>query len=109
LSKHATSRDTAEPGAPCSGNTLNQLTPLAAGGGSKGVVVGLDDCDRELGSLGLEQAVVSTPTLTVLAMLAMTKKTRTLMPAQYAAPSATCTADAPAHGRPYRIQPGSAG
>jgi hypothetical protein len=88
LSKHATSSDTAEPGAPCSGDTLNQLTPGADVVDSGGVVVRLGD---ELGSVGLEQAAVSTPRLTIAT------KVRTLMPAQYAALSATCPPDVHKH------------
>lgn len=88
LSRHATSSDTAEPGGPCAGDTLNQLTPRAGGVSSKSVEARLDG---ELGSLGPEQATVSTPTLTIAT------KIRTLMSAQYAALRAACTADAHKH------------
>jgi hypothetical protein len=109
LSRHATSSDTAEPGAPCSGDTRNQLTPGADVSGPEGNpegspdgnTVGNPDGDTvgssegtalrlgdEPGSLGLEQAAVNTPRLT---MLAIAKKARTLMPAQYAALSARRT------------------
>jgi hypothetical protein len=102
LSRHATSSDTAEPGAPCSGDTRNQLTPGAdvgsPVGNPEGTALRLGD---KPGSLGLSQAEVSTPRLT---MLAIAKKARTLMPAQYAALSARCTADVLKHpcDRPRR-------
>jgi hypothetical protein len=90
LSRHATSSDTAEPGAPCSGDTLNQLNPgtdVVSSGGSAvwlGDVLWLDDVlwpGDELGSVGLaatEQAVVSIPRLTTPAIA---EKVRTLMSA----------------------------
>jgi hypothetical protein len=99
LSRHATSSDTAEPGAPCSGDTRNQLTPGADVGSPEGNTVGSPEGNPEgnsegtalrlgdaPGSLGLEQAAVSTPRLT---MLAIAKKARTPMPAQYAVHSPT--------------------